>query len=486
MDSQAGLFLKRGESGLMQLTTEQEALVHAQGRIIRVTAYAGTGKTSSLVAWARGHPGCKTLYLAFNKSVQLEARQRFPRWVTPKTGHALAYAAVGHAYQAKLVSHLKPAELVSTGLLSRVPTMARMAWADTVLQTLQAYLVSPDANIGPQHCPLEAVDWQGPFAWADPVRLIRDTQIVWQCMQDPQNTHVGMVHDGYLKLYVLTRPRLPYDAILFDEAQDANPVLLQLIQAQTHAQQIYVGDPYQAIYGWRGAIDAMSQLRPDADLRLTASFRFGSTLAAWATRLLHRRDPALPPLTGRAPQRGHVYAGIGTAPLTVVGRSNSGLFAEAVSWLDRVAPQGLHWVGGIDGYHLDWLQDTARLWLGDPVRHPFLQLFPDFDALQEYAHTVEDVEWQGRCRAVERWGGRLPALIRRVQNQVREPAAAPVHVSTIHKAKGLEWPHVVILNDLAELTPDLSAEDHHLWYVAMTRATQQLGLPDTAWTQLQA
>ncbi|MFM0633068.1 UvrD-helicase domain-containing protein, partial [Paraburkholderia xenovorans] len=80
-------------------------------------------------------------------------------------------------------------------------------------------------------------------------------------------------------------PRIDSDFILFDEAQDSDGVMLQILARQTHAQIIYVGDPYQQIYEWRGALNAMSQI--DApELALTESFRFGALFATLASRLL--------------------------------------------------------------------------------------------------------------------------------------------------------------------------------------------------------
>lgn len=467
----------------MKLTTEQDAIAHAHGHRVRVTAYAGTGKTSSLEAWARAHPRVKTYYVAFNKSVQVEAAGRFPRNVTAKTGHAPAYAAIGRQYREKLVSGVKPWELVQAGLFPGVPHTAQAAWADVVIRTLQQFWASTDTQILPTHIPLTASDWQGPFAWADPLHAVRDAERVWSRMQDPLDAAVGMMHDGYLKLYALSEPRWPYDAILFDEAQDANPVMLQMVLRQTQAQQIFVGDPYQAIYGWRGAIDAMTAITADQDLRLTASFRFGPAIAAVATRLLRWHDRSVIPVQGLASGRGQVYRGMGAAPVTVIGRSNAGLFSQAVALWQASPTIQFDWVGGIDGYRLDLLEDTARLWQQDVVRSPFLRLFPDFDALVEYAETVDDVEWQGRTRLVDRWGKGLPGWIARIRTASQAPGRATVRFSTIHKAKGLEWDHVVLLDDLPTLGDrphDLSPEDQHLWYVAATRAHQRLGLPEAA------
>lgn len=464
----------------MRLTPEQYAVSRATGQRVRVTAYAGTGKTASLVAWAEAHPTLRTLYIAFNRSVKLQARQRFPAWVTTQTGHALAYATTGQRYADKLVADMTPRGLVEAQCFAHIPPSGQTAWAAVISETVQHFLASPDADIAAHHVPLSPDDWRGPYAWADPLQAVRDAQRVWRRMQDPQDLAVGMVHDGYLKQFVLDAPRLPFDAVLFDEAQDANPVLLQLLTQQTAARHLYVGDPWQAIYGWRGAVDAMQQIAADQDLALTASFRFGAEIARWATAILRWRDARLPPLQGFASDPGIVGGGSMSQPLTFLARSNARLFYEAVKAVTKGPPATLHWVGGIEGYGLDLLRDTVRLWQHEPVRSPFLQLFSDFEELKTYAETVEDVEWMGRCRAVEGWGKRLPGLIYRVQAASGPAAQAAVHLTTVHKAKGLEWPVVAILDDLAELTDDLSAEDQHLWYVAMTRATQQVVLPAAA------
>lgn len=48
--------------------------------------------------------------------------------------------------------------------------------------------------------------------------------------------------DHYMKMWAMTKPVLPADFILLDEAQDANPVLEEVFLAQD-AQRVCVGDP---------------------------------------------------------------------------------------------------------------------------------------------------------------------------------------------------------------------------------------------------
>src|SRR5215216_5677207 len=100
-------------------------------------------------------------------------------------------------------------------------------------------------------------------------------------------------HDCYLKLWQLSDPHLPADYVLLDEAQDANPVVAAIVDRQAHAQRILVGDRCQAIYGWRGAIDAMSRFHADHRLCLSQSFRFGPAIASEANKWLQLLDAPL-------------------------------------------------------------------------------------------------------------------------------------------------------------------------------------------------
>jgi superfamily I DNA/RNA helicase len=96
----------------MRLTEEQQAVVGSSASCLRVNAFAGTGKTATLVAYAAARPSERLLYLAFNKAVQLEARNRFPPNVECRTAHSLAFRACGQDYQHKLGPDLKARDAV--------------------------------------------------------------------------------------------------------------------------------------------------------------------------------------------------------------------------------------------------------------------------------------------------------------------------------------------------------------------------------------
>ncbi|MDO9142523.1 MAG: hypothetical protein Q7U38_19560 [Methylobacter sp.] len=96
----------------MQLTAEQKSIVETEAPILVVRAFAGAGKTSTLLEFAKTRKHKKMLYLVLNKSVQIEAEQKFKgTWVKPITAHALAFRHVGHRYKHKLIAGLKPHEV---------------------------------------------------------------------------------------------------------------------------------------------------------------------------------------------------------------------------------------------------------------------------------------------------------------------------------------------------------------------------------------
>lgn len=61
----------------MNLTAEQIAIIKSTGDI-KINAIAGSGKTTTIIEYAASRPPqSKILYLAFNKSVKLEAKKKF-------------------------------------------------------------------------------------------------------------------------------------------------------------------------------------------------------------------------------------------------------------------------------------------------------------------------------------------------------------------------------------------------------------------------
>ena len=79
----------------MVLTDEQKIIIESKGDI-KINAVAGSGKTATVIEYAKARPSeSKILYLAFNRSVKLEAEKKFSdkglNNVRVETAHSLAF-----------------------------------------------------------------------------------------------------------------------------------------------------------------------------------------------------------------------------------------------------------------------------------------------------------------------------------------------------------------------------------------------------------
>ncbi|CAB4067861.1 FBXO18 [Lepeophtheirus salmonis] len=150
-----------------------------------------------------------------------------------------------------------------------------------------------------------------------------------------KNTSVPITHDGYLKLWQLRQPNLQtivsHDVLLIDEAQDINPTMLDIINHQSTAKVI-VGDPNQQIYSFRGAVNLLKEFKSSKKFSLTQSFRFGPEIAFVANCCLeHLKKNDERTLVGgrnRDMLVGSDKDVVG--PVTIIGRTNGGVFQEIV------------------------------------------------------------------------------------------------------------------------------------------------------------
>lgn len=99
------------------LTLEQEVIIDTNTSLC-INAVAGSGKTTTVIEYAAARPATsKILYLAFNKSVKLEAERKFKEKglhnVKVETAHSLAFRHIcrGSSYKIK-PSGYKTTEIV--------------------------------------------------------------------------------------------------------------------------------------------------------------------------------------------------------------------------------------------------------------------------------------------------------------------------------------------------------------------------------------
>lgn len=224
----------------MELTQEQQTIAETRikkGEMLKVVAKAGTGKTSSLVAYSEANPCDSIIYLAFNKMVATEAESKFPNNVIPKTVHALAWKDFGSKYK----GYNEP-KFYHVRRKFKLDVYA----ATLVIDTLNAWLNSADDTLEQKHA---APDKQNKYKKDISESLCDYAKQLWAEMIKGVSPF-PMSHSGYLKLYQLSKPKIPFGTILLDESQDTNPVTWNIIERQRQygTKIILVGDSHQKIY----------------------------------------------------------------------------------------------------------------------------------------------------------------------------------------------------------------------------------------------
>ena len=276
-------------------TAEQQAVIEAARGVgdLKIKAFAGAGKTSTLQLVAEDFGQRRGMYLAFNREIAAGAARRFPSHVDSRTMHSLAWAAVTPSLRNRMSLQGEPPHDLAAryglgALEARTVTgkpveITPFEIGRMIADGRDRFCRSADILPAVQHI---VVDEEIDDAVAVQLRLylLPYVQRLWE--EGAAARAVSAVSpDVLLKLWALSEPRVEADYLLFDEAQDSDGVMLSVLGRQRHAQIIYVGDPYQQIYEWRGAVNAMAQI--DApECALTESFRFGATFAALASRLL--------------------------------------------------------------------------------------------------------------------------------------------------------------------------------------------------------
>jgi hypothetical protein len=462
-------------------TIEQRAVIDAciAGADVVLEAGAGTGKSATLRVAAEALNRSRGLYLAYNRATAEAARRTFPAHVKCLTAHALAYRAVGYKYADRLSARRMPSWAVARELgiggplpLGKDLLLTPAHQARIVHAMVERFCRSSDESLSALHVP--SVHGLGASEHAELTwHMMPLAQRMWSDIRSPGG-RLRFDHDHYLKLWQLSRPVIAADYLMFDEAQDADPVTAAIVQAQA-LQKIAAGDSCQAIYEWRGAVDALSSWPCDARLYLTQSFRFGPGIAdeanKWLTTL---RAPYR--LTGVADRSA---VGPVADPQVIVCRTNAEAFAQAYAALEhgrKVALTGssARALKGLAQAALD-LRSAGR------TGHPELAAFRSWDQVREYSHTgTAGADLAAGVRLIDSRGA---AMILGVIDSLTREDAAEVISCTVHAAKGREWDRVRIGNDFPRpgTGKAIPPGEAMLAYVAVTRAQSALDHEGLAW-----
>lgn len=458
-------------------TQEQIVCIEAASNLedLRIEAYAGAAKTTTLKLISKALSPKKGLYLAFNKSVVMAAD--FPSNVTMKTVNAVAYAKTGRAFGRRLDTRIT-GRLVAESLgLSDFSGNGQLIMSASdlgafLLATVDRFCRDMEPVIKLEHMPMP--DLASMEISAESIRLFlwnnyqHQAWKLWEKMSNPTESFPSR-HGVYMKLWAISEPVIKgYDFIMFDEAQDADPLMLA-VMAHQKIPVFYVGDRYQQIYAWRGAVNAMDKIHTPRIARLTKSFRFGSELASMADMLLCAMGADVSICGNEEVATELVEL---DRPTAILCRTN----ANVSKWVMQAVKSGdtdFAATGTDDA--LEFFTSAVALKKGKPGKGKY-KLFKSWGEMCEYSLTGDGGDLANYIRIEREYGAEFAAAALKTVAGNSVDTARRV-ISTAHRAKGMEWSEVLLDDDFRS-PGDVryQQEDSRLLYVAMTRAMHALDM----------
>lgn len=457
-----------------------------------VRARAGTGKTTTIIQGIEHAPERQILLAAFNvrNAKDLDRRVRSPS-ITAATLHSVGYRIVRRMWEG--VRAERPEE---RGF--RAASLAQAACGDQAPDAILR-MVAKLCSLAREQAPfaeraedLEAIawdfdcipsaDWED-YGWGAETVCAAALKAMEIAKLRPAYGIIDFSDQLYLPL--ANRWARPlFDLVVVDEAQDMNLAQLELARRVCRGRFVAVGDDRQAIYRFRGAdsrsLDRIKLEMSCAELGLTVTYRCGAAIVQEAQVLVpdYHAAPSNPPGEVRFLVLDKLLDELQVGDV-VLSRSNGPL----IRWCLAILKTGV--AARVEGKDLAaalraLIRDlaTGRARGSMPA---FLERLAAWEAKEVARALASGEAGAGRAESVRDRADALrqlsegvsgiPELQARIEQIFAEISASRcVVLMTVHKAKGMEWPRVFLLED----TFRSGGEEDNIRYVAITRAEREL------------
>lgn len=488
-------------------TAEQTAIITAAAESpasLMISAYAGTAKTTTIEMLSKSLPKVPTLALAFNVKIKEELEKRLPSSFTVKTLNGLGHGAWMRATGKKMTLETgKIGKLINTVAKTAGFTPSKEQWItlkDLVNAARQEGLVPSLFPHGKGHLADTSESWQ---------ELAEDNDLATTptlcdlaraiLIESVKQAYSGLIDfDDQIYMSVCFGGVFPrFHTVICDEAQDLSTMNHIMLSKCVTERLIICGDPKQSLYAFRGAAsDSMGKiraLRPDwLDFPLTLTFRCPAAIVA---------------------RQHHHAPGYRAAATNLQGAVIDYTVGEASTWRwpptqapGKVAVLCRNVAPLISMAFKLIRQGVGCSMLGRDLGKGLLLTIKKLPT-KELSPIVEVVAaltaWKDRESAILRANGNnsgLEKLEDRYDSILAVVESSPVKtqaelclaisalfsrdkelvvLSSIHRAKGLEWSHVVLLDPWRlpskwAKNPEALLQETNAQYVAETRAKETL------------
>ena len=444
-------------------------------KIMAVKAVAGGGKTTLLLNLAEKNRDKRILYIAFNKCLITEIGAKLRRQnitnLVPKTFDALVYNSIrGHFnIERPDIQDINP---FTFGQLmpwfQNKPFKLKKNYCYKFLDFCRSRAAINECDIHEEINTMFKKEFERKI-----IRELWDKTVSGQFL-----TFDGMRKLVAVKHLMKTTIDSQYDYIFIDEAQDFDPIMLNIVLNDITLPKLFVGDPKQAIYEWKGSINAFENLPPDATthIELYTTFRMGQPACRWISK---QTDSWITPYDDTRQTdiycQGVKYVDEDIPECSDIDKCSN--ITKSSKLIDvhkhKITEPYVYLFRTWKGL-LQTAQKTKKIWIYD-YNKKIIAIRKLHEKLQKFSLTDEE---KGEFE------DDLPAFLMNMSKQELEQMEEEININltteedaivkmiTIHSYKGMENDVVRVYNDI-----DIKNEPN-LYYVALTRGIKDIHIDE--------
>ena len=401
--------------------------------IYSINSVAGSGKTTTLLNIAKNNKNLKILYIAFNKNIIEEIKGKKEKNsisnLYPQTFDSLLRKIYidTHGFEPN-ITDLKPSNISDFNDFFNGKSRAIKKY---YIRYYQKFCCQKEFTCIKKYC-----QWE--FKKDKPL-LVK----LWnKTLSGELLTFDSLRKLSHMNNYCKDKIDSMYSLVLIDEAQDFDPIMLDILLTTTKIPKVFVGDVRQSIYQWKGTINAFDNLPKDSiNINFYSTFRIGQHACDNIEKLTNVKMISRSENDTQFSSKEELD---NETSWTYLFRSWKGLLIKS-------SEEENIWVSNFES-KISYYKNLQKLLL-EGVKIDEME--NDNDDIPNFllSLTPED----------------LDSLFEKIQNNMVNYDEAKYKMYTIHSFKGLEDDNVRIYNDICN-------KEANLFYVALTRGKQKIVL----------
>lgn len=394
--------------------------------VIAIKSVAGSGKTTTLLELAKIHSDKRILYVAFNTGLITEIKSKI------KAQHITnMYPYTFDALIRRVYTNIKKQDPIIT-YLSPQNVQDVIPWLKDKNFGIRKDIVTSYEKFCKQHQYATINEYCAHVIKKDKPLL----RMLWEKTQSGKlNTFDGLrklsLNEHWFKAFIDKN----YDIIMIDETQDFDMMMLRMLLDDTTIPKIFVGDPKQSIYKWRGCINGFDHMPKDSLIvEFYSTFRVGDPACEIIRQTFD--DCWMISKSKNTTTISNDVSLLKDTHYTYLFRTWKNLLKTAQT-MERI------WIHGYDEKVVSIRKLHERLHAGKSFNEDEFE-----DDLPKFLKTISKED--------------LDTLIDTIDENMTQKEDCVYKMYTVHAYKGLE-------DDSIRIADDIDKTDENIYYVALTR-----------------